>query len=1081
MADEGVYVCEAPPPPPDEAVLDEESRDKEDGDQVADWRTAQRKQLCRPDFQLLIAGNKHLAVRNVSQTDQVGVTLTPSQSPSDYRLQDDPRPRVAPEGKVTLTVDDAITVRAFPGETVPIASFHRRFNEGYRVKVQYGAIDDPVYLRATQQDARQALQSKIDAARAVDPELARRVLPSGDADYDPRAVLQLADACRKKRVHFVDLSFPPTPDSVGPELEERYGKFWRLAAELMPRGLKPALISHSVEPNDISQGSLGDCYLCCAMAACAEYPDVVRMMFREESERKSCGDGAYNIWWVRLCVDGWMQWIVLDGYLPCNSAAADRPCFASNRHDPAELWPALLEKAYAKTFGSYQTIRGGNPGNALADLTGWPSVSWGGDHGRSLDEWRRSEAYVVWRRFRNHLAGGHLCYMSTPDRDRAFYEKQGLAPNHAYSVLDAQEWEGRHPRLGQGKHFLLKIRNPWGGAKEWDGAFGDNDPVWQDRHLKQLCDHQKRDDGTFWMAAPDCQKLFTSGGACLRQTTADVEWMHVRLHTGFTGGQPRHLLLITPEQHTTAMVWVVQGCKKRPGGVQGLYMRLRVLTARQAEVPPTLEIQGSRSADGRYHLEDGRFVNGMPVWKSASGKAIFGTGSGAHDSWMVSTYSDLKEGIRSGILNSEDHGGEFMPHRAEGWNRAGPSGFVTDPGVRCFSPDGKVTPLMLPAADSVAHSNDRISRHTGRPDSVYTSTSDRGVVAQTAGTGQDIFPERVLPMWKGRTYAVIIECFEPGPDVDRDLVLCVATPRPPLLSLKAAKCPVELAKALRDGSGIDRVMALPADGSCKAQICSTDVPAGKAEAHLRALPMVYKAYLEAARRHTAYMEEGLPRDPSLPMEPSPRRLYNRPDDVVNPCTADVQSFFSVRAPRGARAQRRGSGGPPSPTAAAAAAAGRQPSPGARPVAPPPGAQPGPPPPARAPAAPPAAAGPLQPLLDMGFESRQAEEALRVAGGDARAAIEFLLMQLSAQLDVVPPPSPARPPSPPRDPAPAPPRARTPERRPSPPRAAGGGGDAEAARQRYMEMGCVFTVQQVEAALRQAGGDRHRAFDILQGQ
>ncbi len=49
------------------------------------------------------------------------------------------------------------------------------------------------------------------------------------------------------------------------------------------------------------------------------------------------------------------------------------PVFSRANGD--ELWVLLMEKAYAKMYGTYATIEGGDPAVALRDLTGAPIES----------------------------------------------------------------------------------------------------------------------------------------------------------------------------------------------------------------------------------------------------------------------------------------------------------------------------------------------------------------------------------------------------------------------------------------------------------------------------------------------------------------------------------------------------------------------------------------------------------------------------------------------------------------------------------------------------------------------------------
>lgn len=63
--------------------------------------------------------------------------------------------------------------------------------------------------------------------------------------------------------------------------------------------------------------------------------------------------------------NGEFQYIIVDDWLPmCNES----PAFTKGGPDGLEMWPAILEKAYAKLYGSYAAIEAGKVHLALADM-----------------------------------------------------------------------------------------------------------------------------------------------------------------------------------------------------------------------------------------------------------------------------------------------------------------------------------------------------------------------------------------------------------------------------------------------------------------------------------------------------------------------------------------------------------------------------------------------------------------------------------------------------------------------------------------------------------------------------------------
>ncbi len=135
---------------------------------------------------------------------------------------------------------------------------------------------------------------------------------------------------------------------------------------------------YEIDPNDVRQGALGNCYFAAAMMAVAKAnPSLIRKLI------KSNGDGTYTI---TLYTEKGTEDFLVTPYFPAYRYSADvnLPAYAGYgdiQPNLAEIWPMLLEKAYAmhletygeseKGAGGYDLVgKGGNVGKAIKTLTG---------------------------------------------------------------------------------------------------------------------------------------------------------------------------------------------------------------------------------------------------------------------------------------------------------------------------------------------------------------------------------------------------------------------------------------------------------------------------------------------------------------------------------------------------------------------------------------------------------------------------------------------------------------------------------------------------------------------------------------
>ena len=107
---------------------------------------------------------------------------------------------------------------------------------------------------------------------------------------------------------------------------------------------------------DVTQGQLGDCYLCSVLSDIGCHrPQLIRNIFSGR-----CDVNEYGVYTLRLCDLRSKKWvyILVDDYFPINNN--DDVAFLTSKNGN-EMWCGLIEKACAKLAGSYKRICATNP------------------------------------------------------------------------------------------------------------------------------------------------------------------------------------------------------------------------------------------------------------------------------------------------------------------------------------------------------------------------------------------------------------------------------------------------------------------------------------------------------------------------------------------------------------------------------------------------------------------------------------------------------------------------------------------------------------------------------------------------
>jgi calpain-15 len=153
----------------------------------------------------------------------------------------------------------------------------------------------------------------------------------------------------------------------------------------------------------------------------------------------------------------------------------------------------LLEKAWAKLFGSYYKIEAGFAEDVFRDLSGAPSEIVHNDDEKLFDKLLEGEE----KGFMMAASAG------STKASKELLESLGLIGNHSYGLLDA-----KIVKLSNGlEEKLVRLRNPWGDF-EWKGDWSDDSDLWTPE-LKKKLGWTDTNDGTFWMNIDDFTHYFS--------------------------------------------------------------------------------------------------------------------------------------------------------------------------------------------------------------------------------------------------------------------------------------------------------------------------------------------------------------------------------------------------------------------------------------------------------------------------------------------------------------------------------------------------------------------------------------------
>ncbi|XP_054481774.1 calpain-5-like [Anoplopoma fimbria] len=337
---------------------------------------------------------------------------------------------------------------------------------------------------------------------------------SSATPYKNQHYSELKSNCINDKTLFEDPEFPATNSSLYFRKPPSGVVEWKRPGEISN---EPYLFVKGISSHDLNQGVVGNCWFVAACSCLALKPNLWKKVIPDHTTQEwdhKHPESYAGIFHFQFWVFGEWVDVVVDDRLP----TINGELIYCHSKENNEFWSALLEKAYAKLSGNYESLEGGNTGDAVVDFSGAVAEAFDLETEAYYKDQKKQDQLFddllkVWDR-----EGIISCSIKAQPHEIEAKMANGLVKGHAYSVTAVKNVRLGHGLLAYFKNEtipLIRMRNPWGKI-EWKGAWSDSSEEWS-----KVGDMERgnlgitvEDDGEFWMAFTDWCKFFTDADVC---------------------------------------------------------------------------------------------------------------------------------------------------------------------------------------------------------------------------------------------------------------------------------------------------------------------------------------------------------------------------------------------------------------------------------------------------------------------------------------------------------------------------------------------------------------------------------------